>query len=410
MKRLPRRGRRAVWTAALALLCALPAGLSQLGHWVHGGMRSDEPFQGDRESSPAGPALASPWRSREACERALLRSKKAKGGSARAADEAEGQEGEAFDERGGHSADGTGRWAPGLNGSRVRIGSWNLRWFPDGRAGRPGRHGGTDIGWMACVMAWMDVQALAVQEVVQHVRGRRAVLDLLALLDELTGGRWQAVFDDCPDDGRQHVGLLFDAKRVQASRLRTLESINPGASGCDRRLRPGFAGYLRFAGGADLHLITVHLDAGTTGRDFGSRQTSWSRLASAMGQLGDVERDSDVVLLGDFNTMGCRNCRPTVSAEDEIRGLVEAVSSGAHTMQRLAPRHPCSEYSSGRPALLDHVLVSAGMRELARPVAQVRGLCAELACAELRSTKAKALWRLSDHCPVVVELLDEDRD
>ncbi|MBN1653124.1 MAG: endonuclease/exonuclease/phosphatase family protein [Deltaproteobacteria bacterium] len=294
---------------------------------------------------------------------------------------------------------------------RARIGSWNLHWFPDGASRNPGRAGGTDVDWMACVVAWMDLQALAVQEVVQHLRGRRALLDLLDRLDEFTGGSWEAKLDDCPDDGRQHVGLLFDTMRVKATALRTVGSLNPTGSRCGHRLRPGYAAYLRFNGGADLHLINLHLDSGVSARDYHNRAASWTRLKAVIQDQHPVGLDDDVVVLGDFNTMGCSKCAPRISARDEIVALERILARTPATMRRMKASRDCTAHYRGRGTTLDHVFVSSRMKEVpADAAAKVEGVCADSSCFRQKSAAKAALSRLSDHCPIILELVDQDLD
>jgi len=294
---------------------------------------------------------------------------------------------------------------------RVRIASWNLRWFPDGQSGNPQPGGGTDVSWMACTMALLDVQVIALQEVVLHLRGRRAILNLIEYLNQYTNGDWKTEFDNCPDDGLQHVGLLFDTTRVKAANVHTLPSINPIRPGCDHRLRPGLAGYFRFNGGADLHLINVHLDSGTGRRDYQNRQTSLKRLKSVTSALDRKIPDSDFILLGDFNTMGCNKCSPTILAEQEISDLTRTALSIPPGLVRLEPTQSCTGYYRSHGTMLDHVLVTQGMEELSnRYSTEVFGFCQVLSCEQVNRKRIPALSRLSDHCPVVVELLDRDLD
>lgn len=356
---------------ACAALAAPGTGQSESGQ-----RRSGKREQGELSAG-------SPWSSLEACEAALAR-EKGKGAEARKGEEKPG---------------------------RVRIGTWNLKWFPDGRSGKPEPGKGTDVRWMACTIAWMGVQALAVQEVVQHLRGRVAVDDLLDHLDRYTGGRWGAELDDCPDDGRQHLGLLFDTSRVRAEAMRSLPSINPGRNGCDRRLRPGFAAYLSFPGGADFHLLNVHLDSGVSGRDFSNRRKSWNAIRKAVEKMRKGGRDRDVVVLGDFNTMGCRKCAEEVPAEDEVGDLQRELGMDATGLRLLETTFGCTNYYRGRGNVLDRVLVSKDMLELARDSrARIQGVCGQLECGKPGRGALNALSRLSDHCPVVIELVDEDLD
>src|SRR5690606_4307078 len=55
----------------------------------------------------------------------------------------------------------SGRLLPRAPGT-VRFGSWNVRFFPDGGPSGPSKP--TDVAWLACAIAFMQVDVLAVQE------------------------------------------------------------------------------------------------------------------------------------------------------------------------------------------------------------------------------------------------------
>ncbi len=321
------------------------------------------PTHADRVFQPS-----SPWFSRAACE-AALRGKPA------------------------HRAAG-----------KARIGTWNLAWFPDGTAHHDKAEREHDIPWLACVIATLDVDVLAVQEVVQHTRGRAALLDLERELSARTGGDYDSVFDECPDDDRQHVGFLYDKRRVTVSDVTVLRTLNPGRSACDLRLRPGLSALFRFHGGLDLRAVSVHFDSGSAEHDYTHRQTSVEHVRELLPQL--TSHKEDAIVLGDWNTMGCEACVPAVSAETELLALDATLSD----FRRVPPSAACSEYYRGRGGLLDHVLVTRGTRELpADAHVETHGVCAALGCGHLRGTPT-ALTRLSDHCPMVLELDDRDLD
>jgi endonuclease/exonuclease/phosphatase family metal-dependent hydrolase len=294
---------------------------------------------------------------------------------------------------------------------RVRLATWNVRWFPRGRS----RSAGTDVEWLACLVTWLDVDALALQEIVQNVEGRRAMRDLVDRLATLRGARFDAYFDDCPDDGRQHVGLLWDTARVEARAPRTLGAVNPTGEPCGHQLRPAATAYLRFANGPDLHVATVHLDSGTTGRDFDNRARSAASLAALRRGLLQVEHDTDVVLLGDFNTMGCTRCDAPTNAEAELALFDRALAAGGLPFSRVASSHACSEYSGRRASLLDHAYARRGMEELP-PGARVEvyGPCRDFACRASRASASPSASAyadaISDHCPLVLDLLSADAD
>lgn len=291
---------------------------------------------------------------------------------------------------------------------RLRIGTWNIRWFPDGAAGDPHAERSTDVPWLGCAIASLDVDVLAVQEIVQHPRGRSAILALLEELERHTGHRWQARFDDCPDDGRQHLGFLFDTEAVTVA-TRHLPDLHPSGGGCDGRLRPGLGAFVRARTGVDLHLVTLHLDSGTGERDHRNRRASIDRLSGVLEALRPLGLDRDLVVLGDLNTMGCARCEPPVDAAQELAALDAQLARTTPPMLRVPAALPCSEYHRGRGASLDHVLVRRGLEELpASARVEVHGPCAELRCG--RSRGHAALDRLSDHCPLVLELDGADLD
>jgi endonuclease/exonuclease/phosphatase family metal-dependent hydrolase len=292
-----------------------------------------------------------------------------------------------------------------------RIGTWNVRWFPDGVAkARPDR--GTDVDWLACAIAALDVDVLAVQEFKQDVRGRAALLDLRRRLDELTSGRWLDALDECPGSGFQHLGFLFDSSRVELHGARALAELNPGRSACDKSLRPGFGAYARFRGGPDLSLVTVHLDSGVEQRDYDNRRASIAALARVVPAFAREHRDDDFLLLGDLNSMGCARCVPEVTAGEELARLDAQLAPLALARLPLPEGQACTHYYRGKAGALDHIVARAGMRALGeRARVEVHGPCRDLACgASPRGDRVAAWQALSDHCPVVVELTAEDAD
>lgn len=279
----------------------------------------------------------------------------------------------------------------------LRIASWNLHWFPNGRSGDElSAAGGTDVEWMACAMASLRADVIAVQEVTTGPTGRAALLRLIDRLAEITGGHWREYLDDCSGGRRQHLGLLYDASRVTMAELHDVAELNPHKGACAGGLRPGVSGRLR-AGRIELQLTTLHLDSGETPRDYNNRLRSIRQFATSQRAPDSLPS----IALGDFNTMGCSSCELPADVEEEVTQLGRLLTpAGYRFVEADAGTVTCSEHYEGIAQLLDRAVTTL-------PAARVRlemaGLCAELTCKRPRTTSA-ALSRLSDHCPIVVEV------
>lgn len=314
------------------------------------------------------------------------------------------------------SADVAGAWASRTTcqalvraGRRVprdagdaRIATWNVRWFPDGIPGRRGELG-TDLAWLACAITFTDAAVVAVQEFKADPEARAAAATLLRELDALSGGSWALALDGCPAGGRQHVGLLHDTRRATASAPRAVAELNPEGAACAASLRPGFGARFAFPGGLDLEVISVHLDSGRDGRAARHR----ARALAAVEQVASAARaagDPDLLVLGDFNTMGCGECDVKTDGPEEIRAFRdEATRRG---LRWLGPSPPCT-WLGKKPSVLDHFVVAGLPQVTTSTVPHVGGACAA-GCGD--PDLEASVSSLSDHCPSWIDVRDVDRD
>ncbi|HUI18368.1 MAG TPA: endonuclease/exonuclease/phosphatase family protein [Alphaproteobacteria bacterium] len=292
------------------------------------------------------------------------------------------------------------RLAPDGSAARLRVAAWNIEWFPD--------H--TDIGWLACTIAWLNLDLLGVSEIRDSDRARARMGELLAELARLTGAPWQVDLQRCGAKASQHVGFLWNGARLRLAAAEDAWALNARARGpeepCAGWLRPGRHGYFLPAAGASagFHALVVHLKSGARPADAAERAAALARLAAATAALGPgAER---LILLGDFNTMG-DGARGSAAAE--VRGLLSLASAAAPALgEGAAPA--CSEYYRGRGGELDHVLASRAMGRVSAEGTGVSGYCAVARCAPISpwlvNARPAAYASLSDHCPVVVELED----
>lgn len=281
----------------------------------------------------------------------------------------------------------------------LRLGTYNGKWFPDGKPGKnqPDR-GGVDLSWLACEWARLDLDLVGVQEFKRGPRAVSATKDWVDELQRVTGGHYETLFDDCPRPWTQHLGFVWNRERVRVARHEVLSAGNPSGEKCGDSLRPTVLVEVTSPHLppqiARLDVYVVHLKSGADERSFGLRLKGREALFDYARA-----RRRPFVVLGDFNTMGCPGCRKPVSSDEE-RDAVQremAQSQGAFLPK---PGDSCSTFFDGRAYLLDGFAVSAEAVPLIGSVFS-GGYCGALQCSGHGAHLA--LEKLSDHCPLVLE-------
>lgn len=291
-----------------------------------------------------------------------------------------------------------------------RIGTWNIRFFPDSVEGeQPDADKATDVEWVACAIASLDVAVLVVQEFKNSDVGLSKQAELVDRLNTLTGGDWQLKLDECMPSDVQHPGFLFDKSQVHAENFRELPELSAEAE-CSNIISPGYAGYFSIDGGPDFHLIAVHGHTGDGKVDFDARVATAAALEAAAKDAYDLNPDTDVVVAGDFNSVGCTGCDPVLSNTDEVTELGQTVASFDPALTLIPKSEACTRVADDMP-LIDHIIAAANMAEVPDDaVVHVSGICEEIRCDRQVNWLEDAYDRLSDHCPLVLDLaaLDDD--
>ena len=291
-----------------------------------------------------------------------------------------------------------------------RIANWNVRYFPDStEEAQPDADEATDVPWLACTIATLDVDILVVQEFKNTEVGLAKQSELIERLNALTGGDWRFELAQCTPVDVQHPGFLFDRRRVTGNAFREVPGLNPEPV-CSNLVSPGFAGYFAIAGGPDFHLIAVHGRTGATQVSFDQRAWITAALESVVADADTINPDTDLIFAGDFNSVGCESCDPVVSNQDEVDQLGQTVAMFDPSLTLLPKTEACTRVADDMPHI-DHVLAVASMTEVPEgSVVHVAGLCEEIECDRQVKWLEDAYDRLSDHCPLVLDLAAEDDD
>lgn len=290
----------------------------------------------------------------------------------------------------------------------VRIGTWNVRYFPDGSP-TSSPELATDVEWLACALALLNVDLLAVQEFKDSDAARAAAASLIAQLRTLTGRDYALELARCQQRRLHRPGILYDRARVSLTKLKTRRELAQHER-CSESSTVGLSAYVKLKAGPDFELLVIHAPAGKKSTEQRARREFWNRLTRSFGSAARELADQDVIVMGDFNTWGCVDCMPPFGSRDELRSVAERFAKTGLPL-RLVPTSESCSFMLGRDApMLDGFFVSTAMNELAQDArATVSGYCAVAHCRDT-FPEAGAERALSDHCPLLLELPAQDLD
>jgi endonuclease/exonuclease/phosphatase family metal-dependent hydrolase len=281
----------------------------------------------------------------------------------------------------------------------LRIAHFNLRNFPlDERppSADLGFSRRTNICDMEDVLAGLGAQVMGFVEVCDTRR-------FPPILRRAGGERpMRILFSQGGGGGGQHLAVAWDGdafELVEGPVEIDAVAVKPG-------LRPALAVRLRskLDSELDFTVVEVHLDSGRD--DLQHRLDQVRLLANWLKAWFELTGDPDLILQGDFNTMGGRH----VSAENELQ-QVDAILAEVG-LDRLDNATGCSQYREG-PGGFDGVFRSSLL-----DLVYLRGLqatgparswlhCERQQCGDLISRAGEedgTFFDVSDHCPVTFEV------
>ena len=281
----------------------------------------------------------------------------------------------------------------------VRFAHFNLRNYPlDERPQTAdlGYSRRTNICDMQDVLAGLDAEIMGFVEVCDTRR-------FPPILRRAGGDRpMRILFSQGGGQGGQHLAVAWDGdafELVEGPIEIDSVIVKPG-------LRPALAVRLRskLDPELDFTVVEVHLDSGRD--DLQHRLDQVQLLADWLEGWIDRTGDPDLILQGDFNTMGGRR----VSAEEELE-MVDAILAEVG-LDRLENATGCSQYWEGpggadgrfESSLLDQVYLS-GLDATGPARSWLH--CERLQCGDLVSKAGEedgTFFDVSDHCPVTFEV------
>ncbi len=281
----------------------------------------------------------------------------------------------------------------------VRFAHLNLRNFPLDERPQTAELGfsrRTNICDLEDVLAGLAAQVMGFVEVCDTRR-------FPPILRRAGGGRpMRILFSRGGGQGGQHLAVAWDgdAFELVEGPIEIHEIVvKPG-------LRPGLAVRLRSKTTPELDftVVEVHLDSGID--DLQHRLDQVRFLANWIESWVEASGDPDLIVQGDFNTMGGREVAPV----EELR-RIDAILADAG-LERLVNVTGCTQYWEGpgapdgvhQASLLD--LVYLGGLDAASP-ARSWLHCERFHCGDLVSRSGEedgTFFDVSDHCPVTFEV------
>lgn len=296
----------------------------------------------------------------------------------------------------------------GNNSEIIEIGTFNIEWFPckdDGEMMKkygielryPPKGNATDIKSLFTFLRNMDIELLAVQEIVDPLMFEDSAKKYLGE---------QYNFIHSPSGGSQKVGFLYDSSILKA--IGNLQTYTQIALSNDSRLRPAFGAYFKvIPSGFDFHAVVVHLKASPRGWDI--RKKQWQVLGDILSELPQKTNDEDIILLGDFN-----NVSKLRTAEFDTVMQKLNFFRATHEINNAYTDYWQPDYKKERieGSMIDHIFLSADAKiEFIENSTRVGGMCAEGAFEYSGDSIPVYYETISDHCPVFASFrvdLDED--
>ncbi len=269
--------------------------------------------------------------------------------------------------------------------ARWSVATYNIRNFDaDPTAGQ------TDYQELQKIITSVKSDVMIFEEVVNA----KAFTTLMAAA--LPGFKYS--LSSCGGRGQQKIAVAYDPAVFEFVAQKEDFSFSGGGQNSCGSLRPVFLVTLRMRATKETFVFAgIHLKAGGDPRSMETRWGQYKKLES----LVETVRNSQLILLGDFNTTGYN-----IRNDDYTRFGDFLTNSGLRTS---AEATACTNYWSGvdqnpdfLPSILDHIVMSNA--QAGRIASTTVGAhCQKTRCSEASEADlGLSFAKVSDHCPVQV--------
>jgi endonuclease/exonuclease/phosphatase family metal-dependent hydrolase len=212
---------------------------------------------------------------------------------------------------------------------------------------------------------------------------------------------YKASISECGGEHGQHLGFIYNTAVVDQLSFNEDLSLSVDG-GCDSGSRPLAIGLFQVkATKQKFYGMTAHLKSGNDASSVAKRAKQFDLIKKIMIDLKAKTGVVDFYLAGDLNTT------EYISRGTDYKMLTKFVSDLG--MVDLASDLKCSAYWWGGsddniedPTLLDHVIVTPGLRKNTNK-ATAAGHCQKVSCRQASVAELGISYEsVSDHCPLTV--------
>jgi hypothetical protein len=291
-----------------------------------------------------------------------------------------------------------------------RVGSWSLRWFPEGV--KPNLISeARAVFLVACTLRHLNVDALALQGLTK--KAYPAWNKVMEKLDKWGRASWKTVFDTCPGNDRQHVAIAYRTELWNVRDLKSIESTNPSLKLCGLDLYPGVGGHFKHRQGGSFYFVSLHLASGTTAQAHAQRIASLLGLSQANAIHIKKFKEPDIIAAGVINPDGCednaRGCVRPLNVQGEIETMAQVLNKMTPSFSLYwsgGRSEPVSRLFQKRS---DAFIVSTATREVQHKEISSLQQCPEQLPVFFKE-QLDDLAFITDRCPLALPLSHQDQD